>query len=180
MPRALLLPFESYIVRLLSWLILWHKCYAPSCQAEYCTWVSNPRRGLYAFLPIAFFNLSQQGKHDSVKQWVEKCLPYLQTEQGLPQSWTLVPLSKRVSQQPDQDNLPMCTPLCHSGWKPTLPQKGHIKWKVKWKWKLLSCVRLFVTPWALQSMEFSRPEYWSGHPMQGNKNSTGSVGSLMI
>ena len=31
-----------------------------------------------------------------------------------------------------------------------------------WKWKSLSCVRLFVTPWTLQSMEFSRPEYWSG------------------
>ena len=31
-----------------------------------------------------------------------------------------------------------------------------------WKWKLLSRVRLFVTPWTLQSMEFSRPEYWSG------------------
>ena len=34
--------------------------------------------------------------------------------------------------------------------------------KVKWKWKLLSCVRLFATPWTIQSMEFSRPAYWSG------------------
>ena len=34
------------------------------------------------------------------------------------------------------------------------------KWK--WKWKLLSCVLLFATPWTIQSMEFSRPEYWSG------------------
>ena len=24
-------------------------------------------------------------------------------------------------------------------------------------------VRLFVTPWTIQSMEFSRPEYWSGY-----------------
>ena len=31
-----------------------------------------------------------------------------------------------------------------------------------WKWKLLSRVRLFATPWTIQSMEFSRPEYWSG------------------
>ena len=31
-----------------------------------------------------------------------------------------------------------------------------------WKWKLLSCVWLFATPWTIQSMEFSRPEYWSG------------------
>ena len=29
---------------------------------------------------------------------------------------------------------------------------------------MLSCVRLFVTPWTIQSMEFSRPEYWSGWP----------------
>ena len=32
----------------------------------------------------------------------------------------------------------------------------------KWKWKLLSRVQLFVTPWTIQSIEFSRPEYWSG------------------
>ena len=32
----------------------------------------------------------------------------------------------------------------------------------KWKWMLLSCVWLFVTPWTIQSMEFSRPDYWSG------------------
>ena len=25
-------------------------------------------------------------------------------------------------------------------------------------------VQLFVTPWTIQSMEFSRPEYWSGQP----------------
>ena len=34
----------------------------------------------------------------------------------------------------------------------------------KWKWKSLSHVRLFVTPWTIQPMEFSRPEYWNGHP----------------
>ena len=28
----------------------------------------------------------------------------------------------------------------------------------------LSRVQLFVTPWNIQSMEFSRPEYWSGQP----------------
>ena len=28
--------------------------------------------------------------------------------------------------------------------------------------KSLSRVRLFATPWTIQSMEFSRPEYWSG------------------
>ena len=40
---------------------------------------------------------------------------------------------------------------------------------MKVKVKLLSCVRLFVTPWTVayqapQSMEFSRQEYWSGLP----------------
>ena len=30
------------------------------------------------------------------------------------------------------------------------------------KWKSLSQVRLFATPWTIQSLEFSRPEYWSG------------------
>ena len=33
-----------------------------------------------------------------------------------------------------------------------------------WKSKLLSHVRFFVIPWPIQSMEFSRPEYWSGKP----------------
>ena len=33
---------------------------------------------------------------------------------------------------------------------------------VQVKWKSLSRVRLFVTPWTIQPMEFSRPECWSG------------------
>ena len=32
------------------------------------------------------------------------------------------------------------------------------------KCKSLSCVRLFATPQTIQSMEFSRPESWSGEP----------------
>ena len=32
------------------------------------------------------------------------------------------------------------------------------------KWKSLSHVWLFTTPWTIQSMEFFRPEYWSGSP----------------
>ena len=28
----------------------------------------------------------------------------------------------------------------------------------------LSHAQLFVTPWTIESMEFSRPEYWSGWP----------------
>ena len=39
----------------------------------------------------------------------------------------------------------------------------------------LSCVQLFVTPWAIQSMEFSRPEYWSGSlfPFPGDLPNSG-------
>ena len=29
-------------------------------------------------------------------------------------------------------------------------------------WKSLSHVKFFATPWTIQSMQFSRPEYWSG------------------
>ena len=46
------------------------------------------------------------------------------------------------------------------------PLTGHNIW-VLWlrvKWKSLSHVWLFATPWTIQSMEFSRPEYWSGQP----------------
>ena len=35
-------------------------------------------------------------------------------------------------------------------------------WRESWKLNSLSRVRLFVTPWTIQSMDFSRPEYWSG------------------
>ena len=34
----------------------------------------------------------------------------------------------------------------------------------QWKRKSLSPVRLFATPLTIQSMECSRPEYWSGFP----------------
>ena len=41
-----------------------------------------------------------------------------------------------------------------------------------WKWKALSCVPLFATPWTVDhqaplSMEFSRPQYWSPSFLQG-------------
>ena len=37
-------------------------------------------------------------------------------------------------------------------------------WEVGVECKFLSCVWLFATPWTIQSMEFSRPEYWSIYP----------------
>ena len=41
---------------------------------------------------------------------------------------------------------------------------------ILWKWKLLSCVWLFATPWTVAhqaplSMELSRQEHWSGWPV---------------
>ena len=30
------------------------------------------------------------------------------------------------------------------------------------KVKAPQCIRLFATPWTIESMKFSRPEYWSG------------------
>ena len=50
-------------------------------------------------------------------------------------------------------------------------------WKWKVKMKLLSCVRLFATPWtaayqAPPSMGFSRQEYWSGVPLPSPKGCT--------
>ena len=38
-----------------------------------------------------------------------------------------------------------------------------MQWCFYVKWKSLSCVWLFAIPWTIQSMEFSRPEYWSGY-----------------
>ena len=42
---------------------------------------------------------------------------------------------------------------------PSTLQADSTIWNIrKWKWKLLSRVWLFETPWTIQSMEFSRPE----------------------
>ena len=64
-----------------------------------------------------------------------------------------------------------CTPVLH--W-------ALISWcrlSMYRKWKSLSCVRLFATLWTIQSMEFSRPEYWS--PRQGIFSSQGSNPDLL-
>ena len=51
-------------------------------------------------------------------------------------------------------------------------------WKVK-KWKLLSHVWLLATPWTIQFMEFSRPEYWSLSLLQGIFPTQGSNPDLL-
>ena len=53
---------------------------------------------------------------------------------------------------------------------PLVDERLHTLWPThtmecaKWKWTFLSGVRLFETPWTTQSVELSRPEYWSGWP----------------
>ena len=44
----------------------------------------------------------------------------------------------------------------------TRPDIHQTNARMKKKWKSLSHVRLFATPWTIQSMEFSMLEYWSG------------------
>ena len=39
----------------------------------------------------------------------------------------------------------------------TVTERTHLR-----EHNTLSRVRLFVTPWTIQFMEFSRPEYWRG------------------
>ena len=66
----------------------------------------------------------------------------------------------------------MCDPLPRPGRPHTALLQNCPEWVMQWyetgpflwiwKWKLLSHVRLFVTPWTVQPVEFSRPEYWSG------------------
>ena len=38
-------------------------------------------------------------------------------------------------------------------------ENGPMRITHQWTWKSLSCVQLFATPWTIQSMELSRPEY---------------------
>ena len=61
-----------------------------------------------------------------------------------------------------------------------------LRWKqasqlhTAWKWKWIGRVRLFVTPWTIQSVEFSRPEYLSSHSLlQGIFPTQGSNPGLL-
>ena len=61
---------------------------------------------------------------------------------------------QRLLQSPTRLTLPAAVPfMCQLDWPP-YPDV----------WKSLSHVWLFATPWAIQSMEFSRPEYWAAFP----------------
>ena len=62
------------------------------------------------------------------------------------------------------------------GWTPCVIQQLLLASYFTHKWKSLSCVQLFATPWTIQSMEFSKPEYWSGYlfPSPGDLPNQGS------
>ena len=45
---------------------------------------------------------------------------------------------------------------------PRRPESTIAVRNIRWKWKSLSHVCHFATPWTIDSMEFSRPKYWSG------------------
>ena len=84
--------------------------------------------------------------------------------------WTVAyqaPPSMRFSRQEYWSGLPLPSPgdLPDPGIKPRSPalQADALRSEPpgQSKVKLLSCVRLFATPWTIQSMEFSRPEYWN-------------------
>ena len=50
------------------------------------------------------------------------------------------------------------------------PVKLCVWWNICVKWNSLSHVQLFATPWTIQSLELSRPEYWSGQPFPSPGN----------
>ena len=56
----------------------------------------------------------------------------------------------------------LCTKSLKSGVYFTLTAFLKLDLLQVWKWKSLSPVPLFANPWTIQSMEFSRPECWSG------------------
>ena len=78
-----------------------------------------------------------------------------------------MPSSRRSSQPRDQTLIShvSCLGRSHLGSQSGL--KSQDAWSPSWrdevKSKSLSCVQLFATLWTVQSMEFSRPEYWSGY-----------------
>ena len=73
----------------------------------------------------------------------------------------------RVSSQPRHWTWVSCmVGRCFTVWATRGPQPPgpNAWWSEVWmnEWKSFSCVWLFATPWTIQPMEFSRPEYWSG------------------
>ena len=73
--------------------------------------------------------------------------------------WVAVPFS-RGSFRPRDSTRVSCTAGRFFATEP--PGKPKSLLRNTYPWKSLSHVPLFATPWTVLSMEFSRPEYWSG------------------
>ena len=90
-----------------------------------------------------------------VTPWTIALQALLPMEFSRQKYWSVLPCSppgiKPSSPALQADSLPS---------KP--PRKPHFYIGKKRTRKSLICVQLFVTLWTTQSMEFSRPEYWSG------------------
>ena len=92
-------------------------------------------------------------------------LSLFQCEIGISQKWCYLLIVSGWWQMNSFDHVPDNFYFNH------LTQKSLLAFSLKlsavlfeihtWKWKLLSTFWLFVTPWTIQSMEFSTPEYWS-------------------
>ena len=102
--------------------------------------------------------------------------------QGLSLTWVRNHLSLRDPEKPDM--LELKQPSEQQPWASFLTMRGftciyvdNVAHLSSWKWKSLSHVQLFATLWTIQSMEFSRPEYWS--LLQGIFSSQGSNPGLL-
>ena len=101
------------------------------------------------------------------------------TSQARILEWVAMPSSRGSSWSRDQTHIsrtagspwpskPPRKPSCHPkqqnscGGEMEIALGHDYSTDAKWRW--LGCDQLFVTPWTIQSMEFSRPEYWSGLP----------------
>lgn len=71
-------------------------------------------------LPIASSYQSHQGKCSAVKHWMEQCITYTEKRQSKISSivMSVVLACGGISQQPAQNNPPMCTPLPLRGRSP--------------------------------------------------------------
>ena len=81
---------------------------------------------------------------------------YQLSHQGSPRilEWVAYPFSSGSSQPRNWTGVSCIAGGFFTNWA--------IREAQKWKWKSFSHVQFLETPWTIQSMEFSRPDYWSG------------------
>ena len=129
---------RNAIQLLLSCSILLSLSLLPSSKTLFCTssYISSRFQNLFPQLFSQVINLSSNFTQKKKQPEVSK------TSQcySCPPAWTQSPV--------------LCFLSCCYRWRFRSPSKV--------KWESLHCVQLFATPWTIQSVEFSRPEYRSG------------------